>query len=594
MATVPRYDNFQAAPTGQAAATFQAPGGPNAAQVMGQQLQEAGGAVSRAGEAANKIMLAEQERISQTLVDNAMSQAVGAETGLRIEAMKTRGRDALDRPDGKSLQDEYGEKLQKQLDGISESLKTDAQKQAFTHQTLQLRDRFTQVLGNHVVQQQGQFEADTDAATAEVAVQRGGMLWGDAEARAQAKGALQAVVDNTARRNGWSPTKDANLIEAATIKAMTPLHVAVLKGMIEADHTDEARAYYEQNSAQMSLQARVMAHDAIQAGDFDKRTQAGAEDVLAAAGGDTGKALTMAREKFSGKEEDAVVQRLKALDAERTALDAREAKRVGTAAWSAVMETGKVPPTLLAVLRQKAPEEERQIRDWLEAKWRRAKADAEGKAETDANVYYGLIRMAGDNPAAFAALDLRKSMPFLKDADWKHLVEKQSSIARGDAKAMESQRVYDSTLKMITTQVKAAGIDMTPKEGTPAAQETAKFQTALYNALEDATRVKGGPLTGDEAKRIGMGMVREGVEQGSGIFGLFPTKKRGYQIATDPDIKPGTNYITARYSDIPAQVRDALTADYRTRKGLGTRALSSADEAEIERAYTKGVNQGRF
>ena len=97
MATVPRYDNFQASQSSPSGATFQAPGGPNAAQVMGQQLQDAGASVSRAGEAANKIVLAEQERISQTLVDSAMSQAVSAETGLRVEALKTRGRDALDR-----------------------------------------------------------------------------------------------------------------------------------------------------------------------------------------------------------------------------------------------------------------------------------------------------------------------------------------------------------------------------------------------------------------------------------------------------------------------------------------------------------------
>lgn len=594
MATVPRYDNFQASPTAPSNATFQAPSGPNAAQVMGQQMQEAGGAVSRAGSEVNKIMLAEQERISQTLLDNAMSQAVGAETGLRIEAMKTKGRDALDRPDGKSLMDEYDEKLKKNLADISGTLKTDAQKQAFTHQTLQLRDRFTQVLGTHVVQQQGQFEADTDAATAEVAVQRGGMLWGDAYAREQAKGALLSVVANTARRNGWSPTKDAALIEAATTRALTPLHTAVLKGMIESDHTDEARAYYEANSAQMSLQARVLAHDAIQAGDFEKRTQAGAEDVLATAGGDTGKALTLAREKFSGKEEDAVVQRLKALDAERSALDAREAKRIGTEAWTAVMENGRVPPTLLAVLRQKAPEEERQIRDWQEAKWRRAKADAEGKAETNFYVFYGLRMMAANDPGAFAQLDLRKFQPYVKEGYLTHLAELQGSLSRGDAKAMESQRVLKTTLGIIKSEVSAAGIDLTPKEGSPAAQETAKFMGALTIALDEATRAKAAPLTGDEAKRIGMGMVREGVEQGSGIFGFFGTKKRGYQIATDPDIKPGTSFVAARFSDIPAQVRDALTADYRTRKGLGTRALSSSDEAEIERAYTKGVHQGRF
>jgi len=269
-------------------------------------------------------------------------------------------------------------------------------------------------------------------------------------------------------------------------------------------------------------------------------------------------------------------------------------KAVGSAAWSAVMATGRIPPTMLADLRAKAPEEERQIRDWLEAKQRRAKADAEGKQQTDMDVYYGLRRMAIDDPAAFSALDLRRSQPYLKDGDLKHLIEIQGSISKGDAKAMESQRVVKQTLGAIRAEVTAIGIDLSPKEGSPQANETARFLGALTQALDEATRGKGAPLTPDEAKRIGMGMVREGVEQGSGIFGTFQTKKRGYQIATDPDIPPGASFVSARFSDIPAQARNDLSAELRQKRGIGTRALTSSEEAEIERAYTRGIQTGRF
>jgi len=308
-------------------------------------------------------------------------------------------------------------------------------------------------------------------------------------------------------------------------------------------------------------------------------------------------ALTEARKKFADRPKvvDDAVQQVKIRFNERDAFDAKATKQLSTKSWASVMETGRMPaPSVLADLRAKAPEEERQMRDWLDAKARQAKAAAEGKQTTDMDVYYGLRRLAADDPAKFSQVDLRKSQPYLKDGDLKHLIELQGGISRGDAKAMESQRVTKQTLSIIKAEVAAAGIDLTPKEGTPQVQETAKFMGALTQALDESTKLKGAPLTDDEAKRIGMSMVREGVEQGSGLFGMFQTKKRGYEIVSDPNIKPGSSFIAAPFSKIPEAVRNSLAAEYRQAKGLGSRPLTSDQEAEIERAYTRGVNQGRF
>jgi hypothetical protein len=96
-------------------------------------------------------------------------------------------------------------------------------------------------------------------------------------------------------------------------------------------------------------------------------------------------------------------------------------------------------------------------------------------------------------------------------------------------------------------------------------------------------------------------MLREGYQQGSGIFGFFTTKKRGYDIATDPRIKPGTSFIVAPYSEIPLQIRNDLLTTYLSKNGIqlestqyGNFKVSDEIKLEIERAYTKGVQQGRF
>jgi hypothetical protein len=46
--------------------------------------------------------------------------------------------------------------------------------------------------------------------------------------------------------------------------------------------------------------------------------------------------------------------------------------------------------------------------------------------------------------------------------------------------------------------------------------------------------------------------------------------------------------------DIPEGIRNALATELRQARGLGTRPLTAEQEAEVERAYTRGVQQGRF
>ena len=224
-----------------------------------------------------------------------------------------------------------------------------------------------------------------------------------------------------------------------------------------------------------------------------------------------------------------------------------------------------------------------------------------GDPQTDSEVYYNYRRMAMNDPSTFANLDLMKVRDQTSRADWERLVSLQTSISKQDAKAMQSEKVLKSTLGMIKAEVAAIGIDLTPKEGTKAAKETATFINALTRSLDEATTEKGAPLTSEESRRIGMNMLREGYEQGSGIFGFFQTKKRGYEIATDPSIKPGASFIVAPYSEIPLQIRNDLLSTYLSKSGIqlestqfGNFQVSDVIKIEIERAYTKGVQQGRF
>lgn len=587
MPVVPTYDNLR---------TSVAPmPGPQVGPMDGPARQSAqfGEAVGRAGGALQSIMLDEQQRADQTRIADAMNQAVAARLRLTHDKAdgytQLVGRAALERPDGKGLDEEYAGRLKGDIDAIDAGLGNDQQRRVFRQQAGQMLVQFGADVAQYRNRQHTAYQISTAEGTIATARDMASLESGNPEAVAQAQGAIKAAVYELGRLHGWSAQETL----AKTVEQLSTMHASVATEAIQQGRIDYAKTYLEQVKAELTPQARMQLGAALKIGDTNARAQAFGDEVI-------GKGLTLsdalgeARKRFEGEAEVAAVREVKDRFGEQEIARARDVKAVGSAAWSAVMATGRIPPTMLADLRAKAPEEERQIRDWLEAKQRRAKADAEGKQQTDMDVYYGLRRMAMDDPAAFSALDLRRSQPYLKDGDLKHLIEIQGSISKGDAKAMESQRVVKQTLGAIRAEVTAIGIDLSPKEGSPQAKETAQFLGALTQALDDATRGKGAPLTPDEAKRIGMGMVREGVEQGSGIFGIGQTTKRGYQIATDPDIPPGASFVSARFSDIPAQARNDLSAELRQKSGIGTRALTSSEEAEVERAYTRGIQTGRF
>lgn len=592
MPRVPTYDAFQAQDSGRPAVRFDAPQMPD---VAGQRAQQLGQAMQQAGGAAARVALDMQEQVNQVRVDDALNQGVRARADLLVQALQLKGRDALEFPDGKSLSEVYGDKLQQELNGIGAGLSNDAQRQAFAHARGQMLEKFHAALGEHMVTQQRQYTTDTENATLSTATNQGVLLYGDEAMRQQSLGAITAVIDARAKREGWSPETRA----AALNDAVSPLHLGIVKSLVQGGRAADAAAYLGANSAAMTIQARAMAQDMTKGAAALERAQAFADEVMGQGMGQAD-ALALARSRFSGDEEVQAVHEVRQRFAEGEAARAQAAREVSRTAWAALMAQGSmsaIPPDARAALRRDAPEEERQMRDWLEAKWRRAKADAEGKAETDMNVYYELRRMAMDDPQQFAGIDLRKSQPHLKDGDLKHLIEIQAGIAKGDARAMESQRVLKQTLGAIKAEVTAIGIDLTPKEGSPQAQETAKFMGALTQALDQAAQAaqaKGALLTADEARRIGLSMVREGIEQGSGLGGWFQTRRRGYQVATDPNRAPGAEFVVQRFDNIPAAAREALVAEYRTRGGLGSKPLTGAQKDEIEREYTRRVQDGRI
>ena len=132
MPIVPTYDSFQAAASTLSQTRLSAP---NIQDHSAQQMQQLGREAQGFSGALGKIALDMQQQANQLRIDDALNKA--KEAALRLTYDKDsgftslKGINALERPDGKALEDEYGEALQQEIDRLSATLGNDAQRQAF-------------------------------------------------------------------------------------------------------------------------------------------------------------------------------------------------------------------------------------------------------------------------------------------------------------------------------------------------------------------------------------------------------------------------------------------------------------------------------
>ena len=216
MPRVPTYDNFQVNQNTLPQVRLAMPDAPTMPDVAGQQAQQMGQAMQQTGGKLAQIALAMQTEANRAREADAMNRLIKADTDLSAEASQFRGRNALERPGGKPLPEEYTEKLQSTIDEINNSLGNDAQKAAFKQQAAQVSAQFYRRVTGHFVEQQKVFAEESTKGRLGVALERIGALPDNEEAFAQSLGAVRASVDElTALRGGDQQAADLEFNKAA-------------------------------------------------------------------------------------------------------------------------------------------------------------------------------------------------------------------------------------------------------------------------------------------------------------------------------------------------------------------------------------------
>lgn len=493
MPRVPTYDNFQTRPglPSQVEARV-----PNAPDVAGRQMSQMGQAVQGLGGEVGRIALDMQQQANQVKLNDAMNKAMQAQLRLTFDPAegytRLRGDAALTRPDGKALPNEFDEKLGKSLDEIEGALGNEAQKTAFRQQAGQLRAQFQGKVTAHMAKEFGDYQVSVQDGTIATARDQMALAWGDAGAVQQSTNAIKAAVAEKGRLQGWS----AQQVEAGMREVLSPGHASVVASAVDAGKLDYAREYFKQVGAELTPQARLQLTKVLDAGDFEARTQDAADRLLTKHEGDAAAALAEVRATMSGKDEDATVQRIKAIDTERVQMRERVQKDASDQGWSVYARTGRLPaPSIMAAMDGKD----------AVALRRTAQADAEARAsktevKTDPSIYYALTIAAATDPK-FKQEDLRRYFDKLSPTDRKHFIDLQAKVSKpdesGDVSTLEQQkRQLIDTLKLDKDK---AGV----------------FSMEADKALRAAQAAKGSKLNDVERQKVLDRLVLTGETPGS-------------------------------------------------------------------------------
>lgn len=303
MPRVPSYDGLQVGLRPEAPR----PVGPTPGDLVAEQIQRGGRALSAGGAALSRIALDELDQANQVRVSDAMNQAIAAR--LRLTHDKEagyaglQGRAALDRPDGKPLDEEYTGRLQEEVGRIADSLGNDAQKRAFNLQSGQMLVQFRGQVQQHLATESKQFALSTQAGTVKVATDQMALDWQSPDALAQGQQAIKAAVAEAGRLQGLSPAETL----AKTVEALSPAHAAVVASALQDGRTDYAKAYMEKVSAELTPQARLQLQEHLKATDAAQVAMAAAGDIWGTLGPkadgqpvELDKMEAAARERYAG------------------------------------------------------------------------------------------------------------------------------------------------------------------------------------------------------------------------------------------------------------------------------------------------------
>lgn len=248
MPIVPRIDAPQVGAAPAPGQRFDAPQGQNYAA---RQTAQLGQAVEEAGGMAARIATDTQEQANQLRVIDALNQVKEAQLHLThdkdVGYSNLKGKYALERPDGKPLNAEYGDMLKKRIDELGAGLGNDAQKAAFERQASGVLTGFVGQLKAHESQELKTYALSTSEGVQATARRDIALNWNNPDAIDAASSRIRAE----AYRQGQLLGKSAEWQEAAARKLTSDGHKIAMLTALENGNPAYAETYMAKYASQM-------------------------------------------------------------------------------------------------------------------------------------------------------------------------------------------------------------------------------------------------------------------------------------------------------------------------------------------------------
>jgi hypothetical protein len=598
--------------------------------VAGKEATALGEGMMKLGNAASHYAEKIQAEANQLRVIDATNEAVKAQLALTYDKdngfLNFKGKAALERPDNKPLDVEFTEKFENQLAIIEEKLGNDQQKKMFRQASAGLTRQFMGSVNSHVAAEYKDYQVGVQNGVIDVATQKMTLNWGDPKMVAEQQNLIKAA---QAERDKNLPPEQR---EANLVKALSPGNTAVISAAVDAGNTTYAKEYLTQNAQYITPENRLVLARAVETGDFEARTQKFAEDIYTEAKGDKTKALQLARERYSGKDEDRTVERLKVrfaedkevdptkvqteserilaaskgdvkaalalarnelegelensvvqkitqMDTERVALKERgqrEAKEAGFAAYNKTGSFSKIPATVLAamdptdVANLKQFAENRAYTQTLrgEAAERRKQAALYRSAAPEFLTLYSDI----EKLEKMSPTDIILLEPRLGPQHTESLLKRREQIENREGRL--TAKMDDDQFKALATEYGFNAFKPTTKQK----EVLGLLQSRVDMMLEDAAKKKRQPLSKEEKAAIMKDAMKQEVE----IDGFFFNST-----------KPALTLTPAEEAKVivPAGERKIIVETLRELYNTNKSAEYAPTEENIRKLYIRGLRK---
>ena len=483
-------------------------------------------------------------------------------------ALTKQGSDAI------SLGPQYLPQYDAQVSKIREGLTGKRQLQAFDQIAAERRSALTQTLDTHEYQQTQVYQNEVDKRGIASAQTLASSNYTSPDALQQARSDIVDIAHNSAERTGvhYSDPEGKKFIDQTVAQNLAGMHEQVLHSMLADGRIEQADQYWNANRGELGNQALPI-RNMIDSQMHQKTATGDALKLALDVKGQTtdiGQQERILDQRFKAGDinadvHDMALQKLRADNAQRRSEQTESDRYFMGQIFDLKQKNPNVSITDLSPSQQ----------SYMKARGLGPHVTAllkEGPVVDDSKLFNDQMRMSAEDPSGFAKQDMSIYRGQLTQPHWDHLVGLQTSVNRQDIAAMDQAKVLHNTVTDIKSGMAAAGLDLNPKPGAKA-DALNQFEASLRDSLIAAQNTKKAPLSRDEARQIGLGLLKDQTLSGTGF--LFDTHKPVWQMTPeerakswtipDDDRKQITEALTKRNQPV---TEDAIQRLYKYAQGV--------------------------